>query len=313
MILVKRTTMLLASLAAVSLASASLASAQDWKGVGRLEGRVLDAGGAPVEGARVKLELPERGGGTTLKTDKKGRWAIFGVAAGAWNVDVEADGFVARQISVRLPSESSRLAPIEVKLERAAAAAGGDPQTREAFERAEAAYKAGRFAEARAEYDRLLALRPDLAPRIHQQIGFALIQEKQPRQAVEELKKVLEAEPDNAQVRAIAAQAALEGGLVDEGRALLAGLGEEALKEPDAAFNIGVNFLNAGATEDAERYFGKAIALDPKYVDGYFQRGLARLKLGRTDEARSDFGKVVELAPSGEQAALARKALQQIP
>jgi Flp pilus assembly protein TadD len=308
MILVKRTLSLVA-LAAL----APLASAQDWKGVGRLEGRVLDAGGAPVEGARVKLELPERGGGTTLKTDKKGRWAIFGVAAGSWNLDVDADGYTPRRISVRLPSESSRLAPIEVKLDKATAAAAGDSQMREAFERAEAAYKDGRFADARAEYARLLALRPDLAPRIHQQIGFALIQEKQPRQAVEELKQVLAAEPDNAQVRAIAAQAALEGGLVDEGRSLLAGLGEASLKEPDAAFNIGVNFLNAGATEDAERYFGKAIALDASYVDGYFQRALARLKLGRTEEARSDFRKVVELAPSGDEAGLARKALQQMP
>jgi tetratricopeptide (TPR) repeat protein len=308
MILVKRPLFLVA-LGAL----APLASAQDWKGTGRLEGRVLAAGGDPVEGARVKLELPERGGGTTLKTDKKGRWAIFGVAAGSWNLDVEAEGYAPRKISVRLPSESSRLAPIEVKLERGAAAAGSDTQTREAFERAEAAYKAGRFADARAEYGKLLALRPDLAPRIHQQIGFALIQEKQPREAVAELKKVLEAEPDNPQVRAIAAQAALEGGLVEEGRALLAGLGEAALKEPDAAFNIGVNFLNAGATGDAEQYFGKAIALDPSYVDGYFQRGLARLKLGRMEEARGDFRKVVELAPSGAQAELARKALQQLP
>ncbi len=289
-----------------------LASAQDWKGTGRIEGRVLDASGAPVAGAKLKLELPERGGGTTLKTDQKGRWAIFGVAAGGWNIDVEADGYTPRRITVRLPSESSRLAPIEVKLERATASSGGDPESRAAFERAEAVYKAGRFAQARAEYGRLLALRPDLAPRIHQQIGFAWIQEKQPKQAVEELAKVLAAEPDNALVRAIAAQAALEGGMLDQGRALLAGLDEGAIKEPDALFNIGVNFLNAGATEDAVRYFGKTLAIDPAYVDGYFQRGLARLKLGRPDEARADFQKVVDLAPSGQQAELAKNALQQL-
>ena len=293
-------------------ALAPLVSAQDWKGTGRIEGRVLDASGAPVAGAKLKLELPERGGGTTLTTDQKGRWAIFGVAAGGWNIDVEAEGYTPRKISVRLPSESSRLAPIDVKLEKATAAPGSDPESRAVFERAEAAYKAGRFAQARAEYGKLLALRADLAPRIHQQIAFAWIQEKQPKQAVEELAKVLAAEPDNAQLRAIAAQAALEGGMLDEGRALLAGLDEGAFKEPDALFNIGVNFLNAGATEDAVRYFGKAIAIDASYVDGYFQRGLARLKLGQPDEARADFQKVVDLAPSGQQAALARNALQQL-
>ena len=74
---------------------------------------------------------------------------------------------------------------------------------------------------------------------------------------------MLAAEPDNAQVRAIAAQAALEGGMADKGRALLAGLPEGAIRDPDAFFNIGVNFVNAGLTEDAVAYFTKAIAPDP--------------------------------------------------
>jgi tetratricopeptide (TPR) repeat protein len=276
-----------------------------------MEGRVTDASGAPLADVTVRLDLPERGGGTTLKTDRKGRWAVSGIAAGAWHIDFELDGYASRKISVTLPSESSRLAPLEVKLEKPAAATVS-PETRDTFERAEGAYKDGRFAEARAEYEKLLALRPDLAPRVHQQIGFCYIQEKQHARAVEELEQVLAAEPDNAQVRAIAAQAALEGGLAEKGRELLAGLSEGVIKDPDAFFNIGVNFLNAGLTEDAARYFTKAVSLDPGYVDGYYQRALAYLKLGRTAECRADFEKVVSLAPSGPQAELARKALSQV-
>ena len=106
---------------------------------------------------------------------------------------------------------------------REGAAAEPDPAAQGALSAAEAAYKEGRYADARAEYAKLLALRPDLAPRIHQQIGFAWIQEKQHAKAVEELKQVLAAEPDNHRVRAIAAQAALEGGMLEEGRSLLDG------------------------------------------------------------------------------------------
>jgi tetratricopeptide (TPR) repeat protein len=298
--------------AVCALALAVPAVAQDWKGMGRMEGKVTDESGAPLVGVTVRLELPERGGGTTVKTDKKGRWAIGGIAAGTWHIDFEVEGHASRKVSVSLPSESSRLAPLEVKLERTVAT-GVSPEARQALERAESAYKEGRFAESRAEYAALLALRPDLGPRIHQQVGFSWIQEKQYAKAVEELDLVLAAEPDNAQVRAIAAQAALEGGMADKGRQLLAGLSEGVIRDPDAFFNIGVNFVNAGLTEDAVAYFTKAISLDAAYVDGYYQRALAYLKLGRTAECRADFERVLALAPDGPQAKLARKALEQIP
>jgi tetratricopeptide (TPR) repeat protein len=290
---------------------AGSASAQDWKGLGRMEGKVTDDAGAPLAGATVKLDLPARGGGTTLTTDKKGRWAIAGIAAGTWNIDVVADGYATKAISVSLPTEASRLKPVEIQLAKAVAA-GPSPEAREALARADAAYKGGHFPEARAEYEKLLPLLPAVAPRIHQQIGFCYIQEKDDAKALEHLELVLAAEPGNMEVRMIAAQAALEGKMVDKGRELLAGVDGGAVKDPDVFFNVGVNFLNAGQTEDAVQYFTKAVTLDPKYVDGYFRRGLGYLQLGKMDESRADFQKVLELAPQGAQADLARKALEQV-
>src|SRR5688572_6190167 len=108
-----------ALLVGLAVAAAPL-GAQDWKGTGRLEGKVLDANGKPVEGATVKLDNPARGGGPTVKTDKKGKWAFLGLVAGAWNIDAEADGHAPRKLSVTLPDESTRRPPIEIKLERAA-------------------------------------------------------------------------------------------------------------------------------------------------------------------------------------------------
>jgi hypothetical protein len=117
--------------------------------MGRFEGRVLDPDGQPVVGATVKLELPERGGGTTVKTDKKGHWAIAGVAAGQWNVDITAEGFAPSKGRFNLPSEETRAAPVVVKLERAQAAApAGDPALLAAVQKGDEAYKAGKFPEA---------------------------------------------------------------------------------------------------------------------------------------------------------------------
>ena len=81
---------------------------------------------------------------------------------------------------------------------------------------------------------------------------------------------------------------------------------------PDVFFNMGVNFLNAGATDDAVAYFGKAIALDPRYVDGYYRRALGYLGQGKTAEARADFQKVIELQGDGEMAEMSRKALESL-
>jgi tetratricopeptide (TPR) repeat protein len=294
--------------AALALAAAP-AFAQDWKGMGRVEGKITDADGKPIVGATVKLDLPSRGGGTTVKSDKKGRWVVGGIAAGNWNVDVEAPGYLTKRAGFQLASESQRLTGIDIQL--AAAGPKAPPEVLEALKKADDAYKGRRFEEAIAEYEKLLALRPDLATTIHQQIGFSLIQLQKYAEALEHLQKVVDAEPANQQMKAIMAQAAVEGGLMDRALPLLSSL-DEAATGPDVFFNIGVGFLNANKPEDAITYFTKAIARDPAYVDGYFRRGLAALQLGRTAEAKADLQKLLELQSTGPQADLARKALESL-
>jgi len=292
----------------LAIVLAAPASAQDWRGNGRFEGVVTDESGKPIADVAVKAECPERGGGTTLKSDKKGHWVLGGVVACSWNLDFTVEGYETKKVSVSLPAESARLQPVRVPLKKS----GPPPELKAAAEKADAAYKAGRFAEARAEYEKVLALRPELATTIYQQIGFSYIQEKQYEKAVEYLEKVLAADPANVQIRAIAAQAALEGKMVDRGRQLLSGLDETKITNPDVFFNMGVNFFNAGETNDAIAYFGKAITVDPKYVDAYYRRALGYLGQGKTAEAKADFQKVVELEPDGDMAKMSKKALEQI-
>lgn len=291
--------------------AAGAVEAQDWKGLGRLSGRVTDAAGAPIAGAKVKLMLPERGGGTTVTSGKDGKWALGGIARGNWQIDITAEGYETRAIAVNLPAESARLSPIVVPLEKATPKGPG-VEVIAALDTAEAAFKAGRFAEARAEFERLLGELPEHATTIQQRIGLCHLQEKNYQAALDSLEKVLAAQPENQQIRAIAAQAALEAGLVDKGRALLASLDESTITSPDVFFNMGVNFLNANAPDDAIRYFGLAIARDAAYADGYYRRGLAFLQTGRKDECRADFEKVVALAPDTPMGEMAKKALESL-
>jgi tetratricopeptide (TPR) repeat protein len=289
---------------------------QDWKaGTGRLEGRVLDASGQPIEGAAVKLDLPGRGG-TTLKTDKKGKWAILGVVAGNWELDVSAPGFTTRKLTVPLPAENARLPLIEVKLEKAQAQ-GPPPEIVDALKKADEAFDAGRFPEARIEYEKALAdpkvaAQPSAVKTLHLRIARCLSQEQQYEKELEHLQAVLDADASDPTITTIMAQEAMKGGMNDRAMALLGKVDESTVKDPAVFFNLAVMFLNQQKPDDAIKYFTKSVTVDPSFVDGYFQRGLAYLSQQKNAEARADFQKVLELQPTGPQAETAKKALEQI-
>jgi tetratricopeptide (TPR) repeat protein len=298
-----------ALVASMTLVGSSLA--QDWKGSGRLDGRVTDADGNPIPDVKVTLELQGRGS-TTAKTDKKGRWALGGIAAGTWNIDFEAPGYATKRVSVPLPAESARLAPLQVKLDKAGPK-GPPPEVLEAVRKGDEAYQAGRYAEARQEYEKLLALRPDLALTLHEQIARCYSQEGNYEKELEHLQHLLDADPANSTLKALMAQEALKGGMLDRGMALLEQIDEATVRDPGVFYNIAALLLNQRRTEDAIPYLTKAVTLDPTFVDGYFQRGLAYLGLQKNAEAKADFQKVLELAPpESPQAVTAKKALEQI-
>lgn len=299
---------------AITLAIMGLAApafSQDWTGSGRLEGKVLDPDGKPLPDVVVKLDNPTAGGGPTVKTNKKGQWAYLGLAAGYWNIDFEAGGFATKKVSVTLPSEVTRIPPMEVRLEKAAAK-GPPPEVMEAIAKGDAAYKEGKWAEARAEYEKLLALRPDLASTLHLQIARCYKQEGNIEKQLEYLQKVLDGDPANTDIRTLMAMEAIEAGMLERGLALLEGIDATAIKNPDVFFNIGVGFRNKDKPDAAVGYFSKAIAVDPAYVDGYFQRGMTYFGMHKLAEAKADFQKVVELAPDGPQAETAKKVLEQL-
>ena len=117
--------------AALALALASSLPAQEWRGKARIDGQVKNDRGEPVEGCVVKLRWGKSGhGGPDQKTDKNGKWAIFGLAGGPWDVDFEAPGYRAKKIQITL-QESNRNDTVEVALEPAPQAAAGTPATQE--------------------------------------------------------------------------------------------------------------------------------------------------------------------------------------
>jgi tetratricopeptide (TPR) repeat protein len=302
-----------AVVALLSLAVASPAFAQDWKGVGRLEGKVTDAQGAPIAGAIVKLELPGRGG-TQLKTDAKGHWAYLGLAGGQWSLDFSAEGYATKRIAVPL-NESDRVPLIATKLEQVKTEVTGAKE----LEQADAAFKDGRYADARVQYEKLLALRPDLASQsdivknLHWRIARCYNQEKDYAKELDELQKALAADPNDIDLKKLIVQEAFKPGLpFDRGVEIMKTVDDSTLQDPDVLYNIAVAFYNNQKVEEAVSYLTKAIGINAKYADGYLLRGNGYLNLGKIPEAKADYAKFIELAPDDPRAAVAKKALEQL-
>jgi hypothetical protein len=88
------------------------------KGMGRLNGKVVDEGGAHIDGVVIKLRT-----GTEVlegKTDAKGGWVLAGVARGNWVVTFEKEGYPTKVVKMVVEKELLRTEPIKVTMKKGA-------------------------------------------------------------------------------------------------------------------------------------------------------------------------------------------------
>jgi tetratricopeptide (TPR) repeat protein len=310
-----------ALVAVALLAFATGASAQMWRGQGRMAGKVTDESGNPIDGVAVKAFLPSADGGTQVKTNKKGEWAIGGIARGSWQIDFVKDGYETRQITVQI-EELTRIPPIETVLTKAAP----DPNVVIAEDMKKAAGLLGekKYAEARAVYEDLLAKYPQ-AYQIHLSLARAYHAEGAFDKEIAELKAYLEKDPENVEVKLLTGSEMIAVGDAAEGKALLASIDESKVTEPAVFLNVGISLLNQNKPEDALTFFEKTIGRFPDYAEGYYYRGITELQIGTqlmtTDKTKgdqhvqtgkADLLKFVEMAPDAPEAATAKKILEQL-
>ncbi len=295
---IRRTTVLLA-LAAALLALP--ASSQDWKGRGRLEGRVTDMDGKPIEGAKIRISLPDHPEqGADTKTDAKGRWAYMGLRGGEWKVTIEAPGYITGE-TVLSVSEVMRGNPANYSMkpvpkEVPAAAGGLAPEIAEALKAGNAALEEKRWADASAAFEKVLVVAPDNVGLL-MALARSYSGEGKNEKAIEMLEKVTQKDSSNWGAWLLEANMLLDKGRLDEGRAALEHVPAQSVTDPNIFINVGVLFMNQKKNDEAETYFSKAIDIAPGQFDGYYYRGLARIGLKNYDGARADLSKVVELAP----------------
>lgn len=293
----------------VVLAAAGV-SAQEWRGMGRVGGKVVDEDGKPLAGVVVKATLPRAGNrGPEGKSNSKGEWAIGGIAGGDWALDFIKDGYETRNISVSI-METSRLPPMEIRLTKAAAKVDPTSDIRDQLTRAAGLMNGKQFAEARAIYEELSTKYPDVK-QFRPLIARSYYGEGNRKAAIEHLRLALAQDPGNVEVTLLLGNTLMEEGHADEARTILASIDESKITDPAVFLNAGIALLNDKKNAEALPWFDKAIARFPSHADGYYYRGITYLSLGKTAEAKTDLEKYVSIAPAdAPELATAKKILE---
>jgi tetratricopeptide (TPR) repeat protein len=278
----------------VALCLAAPLAAQS-RGNGRMNGKVVDEAGKPIVDVEVRAVKVGESEVLQTKTDKKGEWALGGLAAGDWNIDFVKAGLetVKRSASLR---DGQRLPGISVAMRPAPA----DPreEINKEMERAAEAIKGGRVPEARKIYEDLLAKFPTVH-QFHNFIGRTYAAENNMPKAIEHVKIALEKEPANVETKMLLAELLQTAGQKEEAKAILDTVDITQAKDPFVFVNVAINHINENRAPQAVDLLTKLLAQFPNEPQLLYYRGRAYLAASKFEEAKADLEKFVAANPPG--------------
>lgn len=257
-----------------------------WRGKADVSGRILDEAGKGLE-AKVTFVNTELKSGFFVMTKKNGEFSQKDIKAGEWKVLIEAPKYVAVVQTVQVIDGKNP--PIETRL--------AIDRTPELIAKGEELFRAGQFAEARAEYVKVLAAHPEAAGDVNRAIAFTYGRERNHVEALRYLDLAIAAKPGDTMLLQLAAASAME--VNDFARAMqyAATIDDAALTDPGVLINLGVNLLNKRQMAHAVTVLDRAIARFPDVPEAYYYRALGSLQLQKTAAAKADLEKFIGMAP----------------
>jgi tetratricopeptide (TPR) repeat protein len=298
-----------ARVAAVFLAVCMLASyaVAQTRGSGRITGKVLDEQGQPLPDVVVKATMQGQTEVLTGKSDKKGEWRVNGVADGIWQVEIAKPGLEPAKEMVEVKAERAPALNITLKKPAPDPTAAVNAELQKAAELAQA----GKFPEARQIYTDLLVKYPN----VYQLEGFLAriyAAEGNYPAAIEHLKKNLEKEPENVELKMLHAELLMQTGDKAGANAILSAIDITQVKDPFTFVNQAITLINEGKGQEAVDLLTKLIAQFPTQNNLYYYRGRAYVAAQKLPEARADFEKFIAAEPNAKETADAKKILDQI-
>lgn len=298
-------------MAAAVLALAAPAFAQ----TGRVQGKVVDDAGKPVEGATITVSaIPDTGGQKwEAKTDKNGNY-IIGTLPKSGNYLVVANkdkvGSDEARAAVRLGNFTPLNFTLSAKARVSEEQAKQNAQIKKFFEEGVAAANTGNHQAAVDAFQNAANAMPTCAD-CYYNIGVSQNQLKNADAAEAAFRKAIElraAYPEayNALAALYTAQRKMD--LAAEAAKKAAELSSSAVGggSADSLYSAGVGLWNANKFQEAGDAFTNAIKTDPNHADAHFMLGKVYLNLGKLPEAAGEFDSYLKLQPNGKNAAEAK-------
>jgi len=289
---------------------------------GAVKGKVVDAQGQPVEGAKVVIDYTDgMNRKYEVKTNKKGEYIQIGLQVGNYRVTADKKDVGTQSFDVRVRLGAT--AEINFQLNPANVPAMSREETQKlqafktVFEAGVTASQADSHDEAIAKFTEALQMRPDCYA-CQFNIGSAYTQKQEYDKAEEAFKKAIELKPDSAEPYNALANVYNTMKRFDDA----AKMTEEATKRAsllgasggnaDSLFNQGVIFWNAGKIAEAKKQFEEAIKLNPTHAESHYWLGMANLNEGKMPDAVAQFEEYLKLAPTGQYADQAKGIVSQL-
>ena len=322
---IRRTLMICAVALGLAIVAAP-ASAQ----TGQIKGKVVDAKGQPVDGAKIAILNQQTNRTLETKTNKKGEYIQVGLSPGKYRLTAskgELSDTMDVDVHLEMSTHDFTLAPgrggaTGSKEEVAKAKAKADAATK-AFNEGVALSNDGKTDEAIAKFQEVLAVIPN-CPECYANIGTVQTRAKKYDEAEAAFKKAIELKPEFAEaynglanlynttkkfdLAAEASKKAMDLSAATPAGAAAAGGGGNA----SAAFNQGVILWNAGKIPEAKAQFEQAVKLDPNMAEAQYWLGMALLNAGDTANAKPKFEAYLKLAPTGQYAETAKSIVASI-
>jgi tetratricopeptide (TPR) repeat protein len=282
---------------------------------GRVQGKVVDDQGKPVEGASITVSaVPDTGGQKwEAKTDKNGNY-IIGTLPKSGNYLVVANkekvGSDEARAAVRLGNFTSLNFTLSAKARVSEEQAKQNAAIKKFFDEGVAAANSGNHQAAVDAFTSAATAMPTCAD-CYYNIGVSQGQLKNADASEAAFKKAIELRPTypeayNALAALYTSQRKMD--LAAAAAAKAAELSSSAAGGggADSLYSAGVGLWNANKFPEAQGAFEGAIKADPNHADAHFMLGKVFLNLGKLPEAAAEFDSYLKLQPSGKNAAEAK-------